>query len=63
MKKEVKNSQAELKDREYYQSFTPNERVEKLLEIIDLYRPRNPDGTPEEFKRVCRIVKRSQLED
>jgi hypothetical protein len=50
-------------DKEYYQSLTPNERLDMLLELIDQNAPRNPDGTREGFRRVGRILKRSELKD
>ena len=44
--------QAETRDREFYRSLTPEQRLEILLELIE----NSTRGTAEGFERVYRVV-------
>lgn len=46
-------AEAEAADREFYNSLTPDERVDILLELIAQYH----GGTQPRLERVCRVVK------
>ena len=53
------HADAEEADRRYYQSLTPQQRVDLLVEMV--YGNRDPnDPASERLERVCRIVQLSE---
>ena len=54
-------AEAEKANKEYYRSLSPAKRVEILLELR-AQRQDKPNEASEGFKRVYRIIKRSDLE-
>jgi len=51
-------AEAEAADRAYYQSLTPEQRLEILFELVHRYREEH--GCSERFERVYRIVELSR---
>lgn len=47
-------AEADKADFEYYQSLTPEQRLDILGELIA---SANPEGTHQRIERVCRIIK------
>ena len=47
-------AEAEKSDAEYYRSFTPEQRLEMLFDMIQTYQAHESE---QRLKRVCRIVK------
>ena len=47
-------AEADKADREFYQSLTPEQRLDILGELISLA---NPDETNQRLERVCRVIK------
>jgi hypothetical protein len=47
-------AEADKADFEYYQSLTPEQRLDILGELISLAQP---DETKQRLKRVCRVIK------
>ena len=48
--------EADAADRTYYQSLTPEQRIDILLELVQ----RGNGESSEGFKRVCRVIKREE---
>ena len=51
-----KAEEADKADRAYYQSLTPQERIDILLQLVARHAV-NEDGTPKRFERVYRVAK------
>lgn len=49
------HAEADAADREFYRSLTPQQRVDMLLELIEMYREETGESA-ERLERVCRIT-------